>query len=172
MTKILLAMAVLLTWCNVASAQQFGRYVFGVAGPVVVPQSAFTYWNGTYLYAGGGIESRIGSQFAMGGEAGVLRRGSSFGRSFTDGMLSATPAFHLISRDSKSRIDPFINGGISVLFNSYSVSIPMIHFGGGINYVIREHLAVRVEFRHHIWSAESGSTVLLDALRSGIVFGF
>ena len=171
MSKIIHCLFLLLAWAEAASAQQFGKYVLGVAGPVFVPQSAFSRWNGTFVYAGGGIEFRIGNTFAMGGDGGVLNKITN-GSSYTTGMASATPAFHFKARHSPGRFDPFINGGASILFDKYSVSIPMIHFGGGLNYSFSSRFGMRFEYRHHVWSPEAEESVQLAAFRAGIVYGF
>jgi len=153
-TRIIPGLLFLLVWSQAASAEQFENYVFGVAGPVFVPQSGFTRWSGTFLYAGRGIESRIGKTFAMGGEGGILSKSG-----YTTGMAAATPAFHFIPGNSPSRVDPFINGGVSILFDTNSVSIPIVHFGGGLNYSVNQRLGMRFEYRHHLWSPEADEWV-------------
>ena len=72
MARVLLSLVVLLVWCEAVSAQQFDRYIFGVAGVVVVPRSDFTRWNGNFVYAGAGGEARLTERFALGGEAGTI----------------------------------------------------------------------------------------------------
>jgi len=166
-SRIILGLFLMLAWSEAASAQQPRHYVFGVAGPVFVPQSDFSRWSGTFVYLGGGVESRIGNKFAMGGEVGAISRVDS---SYTAGMATATPAVHFAAKDSQSKFDPFINGGVSVLFNTGSVSLPMVHFGGGVNYSVNPRLGMRFEYRHHIWSDEG--VVQLSAFRLGIVYSF
>ncbi|MGO8737245.1 MAG: hypothetical protein ACLQVM_31145 [Terriglobia bacterium] len=80
-----------------------------------------------------------------------------------------TPAIHFISRDSKRKFDPFVDGGFSLLVGS-GVAVA-IHYGGGMNYWLRRRIGLRFEFRHHIWSVESGETVNMVGFRVGIVFG-
>jgi hypothetical protein len=58
MGKAILGIVVLLASCIVASAQQSGSYVYAVTGPVVVPRSAFTRWDGNFVHVGGGGEAR------------------------------------------------------------------------------------------------------------------
>lgn len=80
-----------------------------------------------------------------------------------------TPAFHFISRDSKSRFDPFVDGGLSLLFaRAGGVAL---HYGGGMNYWLGHRTGLRFEFRHQIWSPEMGEAVHLVGVRVGIVFG-
>ena len=60
-----------------AFAQQSGSFVYAFTGPVVVPKSAFTRWNGEFIHVGGGGEGRLTDRFALGGEAGVLLAGTN-----------------------------------------------------------------------------------------------
>lgn len=170
MARIIFSLVVLLACCEAASAQQFGSYFYAVAGPVVVPRSDFTRWDGTFVYAGAGGEARLADKFGLGGDVGVLNPVTN-PFATTVGLVAATPAYHFMSKNSNLKIDPFLNGGVSLLFTSGSVSLPAIHYGGGLNYSVRRHLGVRLEFRHHLWSPESGSTVHLVAFRAGIVIG-
>lgn len=170
-SRIILGLFFVLTWSKAASAQQPGRYVFGVGGPVFVPESAFSRWNGTLVYLGGGVESRIGNNFAMGGERRALSKITS-GGGYTAGMAAATPAFHFMAKDSPSKFDPFINGGVSVMFNTGSVSLPMALFGGGLNYSVSPRLGMRFEYRDHVWSPEAEEWVQLAAFRVGMVYSF
>ena len=170
MARIIFSLVVLLAWCRAASAQQFGSYVYAVAGPVVVPRSDLTRWNGSFVYAGGGGEARFTDRFGLGGDVGVLNPVTN-PFAITAGLAAVTPAYHFMSKDSNLKIDPFLNGGVSVLFTSGSVSLPPVHYGGGLNYRVRRNLGVRFEFRHHLWNPESGSTVHLVAFRAGIIIG-
>ena len=144
MARIIFSLVVLLAWCGAASAQQFGSYVYVVAGPVVVPRSDFTRWNGSFVYAGGGGEARLTDRFGLGGDVGVLNPVTN-PFAITAGLAAVTPAYHFMSKDSNLTIDPFLNGGVSVLFTSGSISLPAVHYGG--------------------------STVHLVAFRAGIVIG-
>ena len=151
-----------------ASAQQPGSYVYGFAGPVAVPRSAFTRWNGNFLHVGGGAEGRLTDRFALGGELGVLKPVSNRD-AITTGLVSVTPAYHFISRGSNRKVDPFVDGGISFLFGRGGAVV--FHYGGGLNYWVRRRVGLRLEFRHHLWSPEAGETIHLVGIRVGIVFG-
>jgi hypothetical protein len=167
MAKVILGIVVLLASCIVASAQQSGSYVYAVTGPVVVPRSAFTRWDGTFIHAGGGGEARLTNRFGLGGELGVLKPVTNQ-YAITTGLASVTPAYHFIARGSNRTIDPFVNGGFSVLFGSGAGAA--IHYGGGLNYWVRPRLGLRFEFRHHLWSPEAGEAVHLIGFRVGVTF--
>ncbi len=167
MAKAILGIVVLLACCIVASAQQSGSYVYAVTGPVVVPRSAFTRWDGTFIHAGGGGEARLANSFGLGGELGVLKPVTNQ-YAITTGLASVTPAYHFIRRDSKRKFDPFVNGGVSALFGNGAGAA--MHYGGGLNYWVRRRFGLRFEFRHHLWSPEGGETVHLIGFRVGVAF--
>jgi len=167
MAKACPGILVLLLWAYGASAQQSGSYGYAVVGPVVVPRSAFTRWDGTFVHVGGGAEGRLTSRFGLGGELGVLKPVTNR-YAVTTGLASVTPAYHFISRDSDRRSDPFVDGGLSILFGRGSGAA--IHYGGGLNYWFRRRIGLRLEFRHHFWSPEAGETINLVGFRVGIVF--
>jgi hypothetical protein len=143
-------------------------YVYVVGGPVVVPKSAYTRWNGDFVHVGGGGEGRLTNRFALGAEIGVLKPITNQ-YAITTGLASVSPAFHFMSRDSKSRFDPFVDGGLSLLLaRGGGVAF---HYGGGMNYWLGRRIGLRFEFRHHLWSPEAGEAVHLVGFRVGIVFG-
>ena len=151
-----------------AYAQMSSSYVYAFGGPVVVPKSAYTRWNGDFVHLGGGVEGRLTERFALGGEIGVLKPTTNQ-YAITAGLAEVTPAFHFISKNSRSRFGPFVDGGLSMLFASGGGVA--FHYGGGMNYWLRRRFGLRFEFRHHIWSPESGEAVHLVGFRAGVVFG-
>ena len=168
MAKPIFAMLIMLLVSFPAAAQMSGNYVYAFGGPVVVPKSAYTRWNGNFVHVGGGGEGHLTDRFALGGEIGVLKPVTNQ-YAITTGLASVTPAFHFICRDSKRKFDPFVDGGFSLLAgNGGAVAI---HYGGGMNYWVRRRFGLRLEFRHHIFSPESGEAVHLVGFRFGIVFG-
>jgi hypothetical protein len=154
MRRILGSVFLMLLVPLLASAQQSGSYVYAVTGPVVVPPSAFTRWDGTFIHVGGGGEARLANRFGLGGELGVLKPVTNQ-YAITSGLASVTPAYHFIARGSNRTIDPFVNGGFSVLFGSGAGAA--IHYGVGLNYWVGRRLGLRFEFRHHLWSPSSAS---------------
>jgi len=168
MAKALHGMLIMLLASLPAPAQSSSSYVYVFGGPVVVPKSAYTRWNGDFIHVGGGGEGRLTERFALGGEVGVLKPTTNQ-YAITSGLASVTPGFHFSSKNSRSRFDPFVDGGLSLLFASGGGIA--IHYGGGMNYWLRRRFGLRFEFRHHIWSPESGEVVHLVGFRAGIVFG-
>lgn len=167
MKRVLLAlllMALLPVW---ASAQQSGSLGYIFAGPAVVPRSAFTRWDGRFVHVGGGAEGRITGRFALGGELGVLKPVTNQD-AVTTTLASVTPAYHFIPKDSKRKFDPFVDGGVSLLFGRGSGAA--IHYGGGVNYWVRRRIGLRLEFRHHLWSPEAGEAIHIVGFRIGLVF--
>lgn len=168
MAKAILGMLLMLLASLPASAQMSSGYVYVFGGPVVVPKSAYTRWNGDFVHVGGGGEGRLTKRFALGGEIGVLKPVTN-PYAITTGLASVTPAFHFVPKDSKGKFDPFVDGGFSLLFGSGGAAA--IHYGGGMNYWLRRRIGLRFEFRDHIWSVESGEAVHLVGFRVGLVFG-
>src|SRR5271157_989493 len=169
MVRAVLGLLMMLVASFPAAAQMSSAYVYAFGGPVAVPKSAFTRWNGDFVHAGGGGEGRLTDRFALGGEIGVLRPVTNQ-YAITTGLASVTPAFHFISRDSKRKFDPFVDGGFSLLVGGGGAGAA-IHYGGGMNYWVRRRFGLRLEFRHHIFSPETGEAVHLVGFRVGMVFG-
>jgi hypothetical protein len=142
-------------------------YFYVVGGPVVVPQSAYTRWNGDFVQVGGGGEGRLAERFALGADVMVLLPVTNE-YALTTGVLSFTPAYHFARGNKKSKLDPFVGGGLSGLVSRGGAVT--IHYGGGANYWLNRHLGLRFEFRHHIWSPEGGENINLVGFRAGIVF--
>jgi hypothetical protein len=168
MGRAIFGIVVLLASCIVASAQQSGGYVYAFGGPVVVPRSAFTRWDGTFIHAGGGGEARLANRFGLGGELGVLKPVTNQ-YAITTGLGSVTPAYHFIRRDSKRKFDPFVDGGVSLLVGGGGAAAA-VHYGGGVNYWVGRRLGLRFEFRHHLWSPEAGEAIHLIGFRIGVTF--
>jgi hypothetical protein len=169
MLKAILAVLAMLLAPFPAAAQMSSGYVYAFGGPVVVPKSAYTRWNGDFVHVGGGGEGRITDRFALGGEVGVLKPVTN-PYAITTGLVTVTPAWHFIPRSSKSKFDPFVDGGLSLLFGGGGAG-GGLHYGGGVNYWLKRRVGLRFEFRHHIWSPESGEAVHMVGFRVGIVFG-
>ncbi len=170
MLKAVVGMLIILLASFPAAAQMSSGYVYAFGGPVVVPKSAFTRWNGNFVHVGGGGEGRLTDRFALGGEIGVLKPTTNQ-YAITTGLASVTPAFHFISKHSKQKFDPFVDGGFSLLAGGGGGGGVAIHYGAGMNYWLRRRFGLRFEFRHHIFSPEAGEAVHLVGFRVGIVFG-
>jgi hypothetical protein len=169
MTKLILTVLTMLTAFVPAVAQMSNSYVYAFGGPVVVPRSAFTRWNGNFVHVGAGGEGRITDRFAMGADLGVLKPVTNQ-YAITAGLASVSPAFHFRSPNAKSKLDPFVDGGLSMLFGRGGAGAAL-HYGVGANYWLRRRIGLRFEFRDHVWSPEAGETVHLIELRVGVVLG-
>jgi hypothetical protein len=169
MVKFILGVLIMLLASFPAAAQMPGGYVYAIGGPLFVPKSAYTRWNGSFVHMGGGGEGRLTDRFALGGEVEVLKPVTNQ-YAITTGMLSVTPAWHFIPRRSKSKLDPFVDGGLSLLFGGGRAG-GGLHYGAGVNYWLKRRVGLRFEFRHHIWSPEAGEAVHLIGFRVGLVFG-
>lgn len=167
MVKAVPGLLALLLWPTTAWAQQSGSYVYAFGGPVIVPRSAFTRWNGSFLHVGGGGEGRLTDRFALGGELGVLKPLTNR-YAVTSGLASVTPAYHFIPKDSNRKIDPFVDGGLSLLFGRGGAMA--VHYGGGVNYWVGRRTGLHLEFRHHLWSPEAGEVIHLVGFRIGVTF--
>jgi len=88
-----------------AAAEVSSGYSYAFGGPVVVPKSAFTRWNGNFVHMGGGGQGRLTDRFALAGEIAVLKAITNQ-YAITIGLGAVTPTFHIISKDSKRKFDP------------------------------------------------------------------
>ncbi len=167
MVKIMFGLLMTLLVSFPASAQMSSGYFYVFGGPVVVPKSAFTRWNGNFVQVGGGGEGRVTERFALGGEIGVLKPTTNQ-YAVTTALASISPAFHFVSERSRSKFDPFVDGGLSLLAGRGAAVA--FHYGGGANYWLGRHVGLRFEFRHHIFASE-GEAVHLVGFRIGLVFG-
>jgi len=166
MFRTVLAFPMLLFISFSAAGQAPGGYAYVVVGPVVVPQSDYTRWNGDFISVTGGGEGRVAGRFALGGDIGVLKPVTNQ-YAVAAGVASLSPAFHFVSKYSERKVDPFVNGGFSLLFGRGSGFA--MHYGGGVNYWVQRRVGLRFEFRHYIWSPEAGELVHLVSFRFGLV---
>ena len=162
-----LSILFLVLWnlCITAPAQQSHAYGYVFVAPVVVPQSAFTRWNGTFVHVGGGGEA-LGEHFGLEGELGALKPVTNR-NAITTGQATVAATYHFVERSSRRKVGPFLDGGIGLLF-ARGAAIP-IHYAIGTNYWLKSRFGLRFEFRHHLWLfPESGVHFL--GFRFGLVF--
>ena len=67
------------------------------------------------------------------------------------GVFSANGAYHF--QRPKSKLVPFVTGGYSLAFRSFTSSGG--NFGGGVQYWMKDHLGLRFEVRDHVFSSDS-----------------
>jgi hypothetical protein len=164
MTHSLRTLILLLAPAGLALAQHTGAYVF--AGASNAGKTAFTYWHDNYIHAGAGGEKGIGNRFTLGGEAGALISLAETYRRHA-AILSFGPALHFFPREPR-KLDPFVTGGVSLLATQGFGG--MVFWGGGANYWFHNRIGLRLEFRDHVWTPESGETIHFIGGRIGFSF--
>ncbi len=160
MRKTALAVLAVLTlpaWSGAQSAGDRHGWVYAFTGAGFLSDggpAAFNLGGGGTLLAGRGL--------GLGGELGYLAHSGGNGV----GLASADVSYHFGGRDAGRRLVPFAVGGGAVAFRARG-SAGGGSFGGGIQYWLRERVALRVEFRDFIFSSDSPHTYLF---RVGLAF--
>ena len=152
MRKIFVVVILMMSIQGIALAQSSNQrrgwgYFVGGAG-ANVGNGAST---GNLSVAGGG-EGLLKGGFGMGGEVGYLAPFEGAGNGF--GILSVNPSYHFLKASASRKLVPFVTGGFSLGFRNGSSSGGG-NFGGGVQYWMKDHLGLRVEFRDHIFSSDS-----------------
>jgi hypothetical protein len=147
MRKMIVTAIILLTVQGIALAQgktdrRGWGYVVGGAGA-----SAGDFSKGFFSVAGGG-EGMVKGGFGLGSEIGYLGAFRSGGNGVA--LFSGGPSYHF---NRNSKLVPFVTGGYSAAFLSGASHGG--HFGGGVQYWMKEHVGLRFEFRDHIFSSDS-----------------
>jgi len=119
-------------------------YVFGGAGGNSGGDSTASF------QVGAGGEGLVYKGFGLGAEIGYLAPFRAGGDGF--GIFSGDGSYHF--KSSKSKLVPFVTGGYSAAFRSGAVSSGG-NFGGGVQYWMKDHLGLRLEFRDHVFSSDS-----------------
>ena len=109
-----------------------------------------------FLYKGLGI----------GAEVGYVAPTQSFNSGL--GLVSVDGSYHFISSDRTKKVAPFITGGYSLLFGPGAAN--GLNFGGGVNWWMRDRLALRLEARDHIFPVSGGTTPQAWEFRIGFSF--
>jgi hypothetical protein len=153
---ILPAAAILLA--AVASAQSHG-YVFAAPGGT----STSGHTEAT-LQIGAGGEAVFGKGIGLGAEIGYV---APAGAGFSNGLGAGSVNGYYHFRHGRSRLDPFVTGGYTVLFRSGSENL--FNVGGGVNWWFLSHLGLKLEFRDQIY-ARSGESLHFWGIRFGLNF--
>ncbi len=155
----LIVLAVVALPCLAAAQGQGDRHgwMYAFAGAGFLSDGGPAAFN-----AGGGGELLVGRGLGFGGELGYL------GHSGVDGvgLASVDLSYHFAGRDARRKLVPFVSGGGSVAFRSRG-NAGGGNFGGGVQYWLRDRVAVRLEFRDFIFSSDSPHTFLF---RAGVAF--
>ena len=147
------------------TAPRTGVYTFGGVGGVS-PDDAFTFWTGTTVRAGVGVDRLLSGGFGILGEMEFLFLPELPAGGRDPVMLvSLNPVYHF----GMGPFRPFVTGGVLLAGNPIRPSFGF-NVGGGVNYWIQDRVAVRVEFRDHL--LPFGPTLHSYGLRLGLGVGF
>jgi hypothetical protein len=161
MRKIIVGILFLMVASGIALAQSSNQhrgwgYVFGGVGSA-------TGGGSTGLFtAGAGGEGLVYKGLGLGAEVGYLAPFQGAGNGF--GILSTDVSYHFARGSSK--LVPFVSGGYSLGFRG-SAAGSGGNFGGGVQYWMKDHLGLRLEFRDHVFSSDSPH---LYQFRAGLSF--
>jgi hypothetical protein len=149
MRKIILGVLFLIIASGVALAQSSNQrrawgYVFAGAGGATGSGS-----EGLFTVGAGG-EGLVYKGLGFGAEVGYLAPFRGAGNGF--GILSTDASYHFDRGSSK--LVPFVTGGYSLAFRGGAASSGG-NFGGGVQYWMKDHLGLRLEFRDHVFSSDS-----------------
>ena len=123
---------------------------------------------GVKINTGFGVEVLLYKGLGLGGEAEYARQGTIYQ---AVGIGSIDFAYHFIRKESRSEIEPFAIGGPSVYFGNGG-SAGGFTLGGGVNWWLAKHVAVRFEIRDHahIGNNEFPRVTSFVAFRFGVTF--
>ena len=105
--------------------------------------------NRVSFQVGGGGEALVYKGLGLGAEVGYLAPFRAGGDGF--GIFSADGSYHF--KSSHSKLVPFVTGGYSLAFRNSTSSGG--NYGGGVQYWMKDHLGLRLEFRDHVFSSDS-----------------
>jgi hypothetical protein len=158
-----LALTPALAFAQNAESRRSQGYLFVAPGGTNMFSSGST--TGT-LHFGVGGEGFIYKGLGIGAEVGFLPPVRSFKSG--DGLLSVNGSYHFISLDKTRKVVPFISGGYSLLFSTGVAH--GANFGGGVNWWMRDRLALRLEARDHIFPVSGGTIPQAWEFRIGFSF--
>jgi hypothetical protein len=72
----------------------------------------------------------------------------SFSGSGAIGVGSANVSYHFLAYKDRKRIDPFATGGYSLYFGQRTTFVSGYNLGGGMNFWVLKHVALRSEIRY------------------------
>lgn len=142
-----------------ATAPRTWGYAFGGFGRVY-PEDKFTFWRGRIVDAGGGVEHRFSNRFGLLGEVAWGSRLDVAG--VPDHVLTSfNGSYHV----GTSALTPFVTAGFTLVDAAAGFGV---NIGVGVNYWVNDHIAARIEFRNHAWSADAPLNTY--SLRFGLSF--
>jgi hypothetical protein len=151
--------ALLLTMSAAAAAQSSSGYVFFAPGGATTRG----YTEMTFQ-AGVGTDLVLAKGIALNMEVGALGPHERFSDGAM-GVFSPGGAFFFL-RDSDRALQPFVNGGYSLMFRNGHENL--FYFGGGTNWWFSRHVGLRMEVRDHV--STHYTTVHFWGFRFGAAF--
>ena len=103
----------------------------------------------TMVHVGGGGEGLFYKGLGAGAEVGYLSQTRDLGSGF--GVTSVNVVYHFVKPGQK--LVPFVTGGATLAFSGGAAGGG--NFGGGVQYWMKDRVALRFEFRDHIISSDS-----------------
>jgi opacity protein-like surface antigen len=161
MKKLILIATFLISLQGIAFAQDKSEsrghgYLFAATG--------FVGPNGpAILHFGGGGEALVYKGVGVGAELGYIASPQNFGE-FGLGALSVNGSYHF---QPKQKLDPFVTGGYTLFIREGAANL--FNVGGGVNYWIKDGMALRLEFRDHV-SPGYGTAAHFLNFRIGLTF--
>ncbi len=167
---------ILLLFLEAARAQSSTAYVFVAPGSEAAagdPSSKVASYS-----VGGGAQRVYGAKSWLFVGPMVDIQGIVPGKgeaSSTVGVLSIGGVAHFRMPDKLPNFDPFVTAGYALIFNDFTSN--GFDFGGGVNYWIRDGLALRVEFREQAAQIpiepyiHTGPYIHFWGVRLGVTFG-
>jgi opacity protein-like surface antigen len=125
----------------------------------------------------GGVNAGFGGEFfvrkglAVGPEFAYAGPDWSFSTGAAVGVGSFDASYHFLGRKTRRRLEPFVTGGYSLYFGDRTVFQNGLNLGGGVNFWVAKHVALRLEIRDqdHINYFHSQFTRFV-AFRVGMTF--
>lgn len=162
MRKLILVVTAIIVCSMTAAAQSKDSrrgwgYAFGGVGAISDSGA------NPFFHVGGGGEGLVYKGLGFGGEIGYFAPFES--GSDGVGLLSVNTAYHFGGNDASRKVVPFVTGGYSLAFRDFASHGG--NFGGGVQWWVRDRVALRFEVRDHIFSSDSPHAV---SFRVGVSF--
>ena len=141
--------ALILLAAAAAMAQQSNGYVF------FGPGAASGHGGSTLtLHMGGGVDAMIAKGIGVNAEIGAMWPPKACFADCVVGIFSPGGTYYF-TRGRESKVEPFVNGGYSLMFRSGHGNL--FYFGGGLNYWMSKKVGLRMEFRDHVPTYDSSA---------------
>jgi hypothetical protein len=122
--------------------------------------------------AGFGGEALVYKGLGVGAEASYAGADWSFGGGEAVGIGSVDASYHFFGKRNRRRLEPFVTGGYSLYFGDRTRFEHGYNMGGGVNFWVLKHAALRFEVRDqgHVNYGGSSAFTNFAAFRFGMTF--